>query len=142
MTPARCCSQGIGGSFGIGAFSITCLGRGRFQFEVRTGTADDLMACLTAGDRAGEAWVLQPRLVNHPDLVPIMSRGLGTIRIVTRSGQGQPRVLFALMKLTVGDNATDNFQHGLTGNLVVAIDLQTGRLSTGRGSRRRDWPVM
>jgi hypothetical protein len=46
------------------------------------------------------------------------------------------------MKIIVGDNAADNFHYGLSGNLVCAIDLHSGRLSAARGSESTDWPVI
>jgi hypothetical protein len=52
------------------------------------------------------------------------------------------KVLCACAKLPVGSNITDNFAHGSSGNLVVAVDIDTGTLSEGWRSARSDWPVM
>src|SRR5699024_9215238 len=65
-----------------------------------------------------------------------------TVRVVTAMVNRQPKILFACIKLTVGANATDNFSHGSTGNLAVAIDVRSGALAAGWCSSRRDWPLM
>jgi hypothetical protein len=53
------------------------------------------------------------------------------------------RVLYACVRLPVGTNINDNFSAGgASGNLTAAINIQTGTLSKGWGSARRDWPVM
>ena len=140
--PAALFAKQLNGTFGIGAFTIDRNGDG-FGFDGRRGSATELFGLLCSGERAASQWLIQPRLTNHPDLRPLMSpHGLGTIRIVTCMDGGRARILYALHKLTVGDNTVDNFHGGSTGNLVASIDIATGRLGSARGSARTDWPAI
>jgi len=130
----------VGGSFGKGAFVVTRQA-GAFAYQGRSGTAADLFNQLQAGVVAERAWVVQPLVENHPELRALFSPyGLGTVRLVTSIDDGKVRPVAAALKVPVGRNAADNFHLGRSGNLLAAIDLATGRLSTPRGSARRDWP--
>lgn len=91
------------------------------------------------GDRRG--WMVQPVLRNSVQMHDITSsNALATLRVVTCLDPGGPSILYAALKLVVGDNVTDNFSHGLSGNLIVPMDIQTGKLGPARGSLDRDWP--
>lgn len=74
-------------------------------------------------------YILQKYLLPHPDLDLIMPNGnLGTARILTINTDGSPYVLTSSFKIPVGDNVTDNFHFGLTGNLACSVDKDTGCL--------------
>jgi hypothetical protein len=84
-------------------------------------------------------FILQKCLLPHPKLRPIMPSGsLGTARVLTMSTDGEARVFMACLKIPTGDNSTDNFKAGLSGNLVADIDMDSGRLlrSFGPGPDR------
>lgn len=132
----------VDGTFGEGAFLATRAGR-ELAFADQQGSADTLFDYLQSHLDEQSGWLIQPRLRSHPALAPIMSPdGLGTIRAVTCMSAEGPRLLWAILKITVGANVTDNFHHGSTGNLVAPIDVASGRVSAARGSRRTDWPEM
>jgi hypothetical protein len=137
----RLFAKQLAGSLGRGAFSIEKIGP-RYTFAgVQSGDARELMEFLRHGQAVSPQWLIQPRLQNHPELAKIQSpHALGTMRLVTYMANGEAHLLYALMKLTVGSNVTDNFMHGTTGNLVAKIDINEGRLAQPRGSLRRDWP--
>ena len=131
----------IDGTFGEGAFVATRKGS-VVQFEGRSGSLQDLFAYLSETLEHEPAWLIQPRLRCHDKIASIMSRGVGTVRIVTCMDNGKGKILFALLKITVGGNAADNFHYGVTGNLLARVDLESGRLYAARGSARKDWPAM
>jgi hypothetical protein len=132
----------INRSFGDGAFTTSRAGE-RLRFADREGSLDELFGYLRAMLEQELGWLVQPRLRCHPALAEIMGpRGLGTVRAVTCMDRGKPRLLLGVLRITVGDNVTDNFHHGSTGNLVAPIDIGTGALGTARGSTRKDWPAM
>lgn len=80
-------------------------------------------------------FILQKYLLPHPKLRPIMPSGnLGTARVLTLNTDGEARVFTACFKIPTGDNATDNFHYGLTGNLVSDVDMDSGRLLKTFGS--------
>lgn len=132
----------IAGTFGEGAFTVFRNGS-HLVYGDREGSPDMLFDHLQVllEDEAG--WLIQPRLQSHHGIASIMApQGVGTIRAVTCMDRGEPRLLLAILKITVGSNVTDNFHHGSTGNLVAPIDLATGALAAARGSTRTDWPAM
>src|SRR6185369_7644687 len=54
--------------------------------------------------------ILQPRIVNHPMLLPISGRGLSTARIVTvRNTKGSIEPALACYRMPVGELVVDNF---------------------------------
>lgn len=72
----------------------------------------------------------------HPDLKIIMPRGgLGTIRLITVLKEKKPQISsISTLKIPVGNNATDNFRYGRSGNLCARIDVQTGCITNAKGS--------
>jgi len=131
----------VDGVFGEGAFTIQDIG-GRYEFGGQTGSLDD--AFRYVADRLGSTrgYLVQPQVKCHSALAAITSRGLSTIRAVTCMSQGSAKLLYAIMRITVGQNITDNFHYGSTGNLIAAIDLESGQLASAVGSLRPDWPVI
>lgn len=130
------------GSHGEGAFSLRVTGS-QLRWSGKAGSyADFFDDCLVAL-RHTDALIVQPKLVNHEHIVEFTSaRGLSTIRVVTvRSGDGID-IIGACMRIIVGESEVDTFRHGAAGNLVAAIDVASGILSTGRGSSSTAWPKM
>ena len=134
----------IDGSFGLGAFIIRQLAQDfTFGPAGTQGAVEDLYRYVLDSLKNETALLVQPRVRPHPKLLEISSaNGLATARVVTAMVENKARVLCACAKLPVGTNITDNFSHGSSGNLVVAIDTDTGTLSEGWRSARHDWPVM
>jgi len=92
-------------------------------------SVDQLLDHLSA-DKSYDTWVIQERVVNHPQLAALSgSRSVQTARTVTFVGQDrQPRVLFACFKVVASDHASDNFDYGESGNLLGNVDIETGKL--------------
>ncbi|MFP5405989.1 MAG: sugar-transfer associated ATP-grasp domain-containing protein [Gammaproteobacteria bacterium] len=134
----------LDGTHGEGAFTVLRTGE-RFSWEGRMGTAIELFAHLEDRLRREKesAWLIQPRLRSHASLASITSpSALATVRVITHLKNGVPRLLIADLKIPGGNSTVDNFALGATGNLLAAIDLDSGRLGTAWGSTRRDWPVI
>jgi hypothetical protein len=79
--------------------------------------------------------VLQVRLEADPSLVALSNtRAIQSLRLVTfLDDSAQPWVVFCKLKIVVGDNDTDNFEAGQSGNLIADIDVGSGRILTVRG---------
>lgn len=77
-------------------------------------------------------FVIQERLINHPRLLQLSdAMGLQTLRILTFvNKQGQSMILAAFFKPIVGQNITDNHDHGRTGNLLADVILDKGTLTS------------
>jgi hypothetical protein len=85
-----------------------------------------LMAHLVGRSRAG-GLLLQPRLVNHPDLADINLGTLSTLRMVTAlDEQERPELIGAVLRMpSRADSAVDNFH---AGGIAAPVDVATGRL--------------
>lgn len=112
-----------------------------WRFLDRSGCPLELYRYCTNVDDGDLGWVVQPVTHSHECLQQISSpHALSTIRAITYLKDGDFGTLWAMMRIAVGKNITDNFTHGSTGNLIAPIDLPTGKLGICRGSSRTDWP--
>jgi hypothetical protein len=87
-----------------------------------------LMAHLAEHSRVG-GLVLQPRLVNHPDLADVNLGALSTLRMVTAlDEQEQPELIGAVLRMpSRADSPVDNFH---AGGIAAPVDVATGRLGS------------
>lgn len=135
----------IDGAHGTGTFLIRRKGH-QFVFghPERSGSVGNLYTYAQEQARkGGSALLLQPRIRPHSDLLKISSaNALPTARIVTAMVDDAPQILYSCVRLSVGSSITDNFSKSMSGNLIAAIDKNTGVLSDAWGSTRTDWPVM
>jgi hypothetical protein len=72
-------------------------------------------------------YIVQPRVVNHPDLAEVNNGALATVRIVTCANEkGGFEATDAAFRMAIGNNVTvDNFH---AGGIAAAVDMKTGRL--------------
>lgn len=135
----------IDGAHGIGTFIIRRSGHHfTFGYPETEGSLEDLYRYVLDSLKTETALLVQPRLRPHPKILEISSvNALATVRLVTAMVNNKATVLYACVRLPVGTNINDNFSAGgASGNLAVAIDIDTGTLSEGWCSARSDWPVM
>lgn len=92
----------------------------------------ELYDLLSSGSHRGT--IVQERLRNHPEIQAWSSgEGLSTLRVVTVLSENRvPKLLFYLLRVSVGSNLVDNFSMGVTGNLIAYGDKHEGVL---RGAR-------
>ena len=114
---------------------------GEVRWAGRRGTFDDFLAyCLTAL-RHTKSLIVQPKLLNHQSIRDLTNAtGLSTVRVVTVRKAGAIKVIGACMRIVVGNSETDSFSHGSSGNLLAAVDLDSGKLIAARGSASKTWP--
>lgn len=128
------------GSGGSGVVRWDHLADGRWRgSNGRTFDADELDAYLTetSGSRS---LLVQPRLLNHPELHDLAGDVLTTVRILTcRTPDGGSEATNASLRVPVGQNVVDNIHQG---GIAAAVDLQTGRVGRATAlSSRSDWIV-
>lgn len=82
---------------------------------------------LQSGDSLG--WLLQEPLASHPQLAAVCGNKISSVRIHTFLGTRGPETVSALLKINAGKGDCDNFRHGESGNLLGALDLETGRIT-------------
>jgi hypothetical protein len=65
-------------------------------------------------------------IIQHPEISKICGESVNTIRIMTDSTNGVPKIVFAGMRIGNGYDHVDNFHRG---GMCVAVDIETGTLS-------------
>jgi putative polysaccharide biosynthesis protein len=138
----------------IDLFAKTVRGRGgqgaeRWDYDagrrgwVREGTLLDEVGLLNhfATLARKECYLVQPRLVNHPELQRVANGALSTVRLLTcMNERGEPEATNAVFRMAIGRNSlVDNFH---AGGIAAAIDMATGTLgrATDLGMRAdRGW---
>jgi len=131
----------VDGAHGERAFRATRGLAGTWFVEGRALRTEELYGFAIARLGADTGWLIQPVVSVHDDLLPIMPGGaLGTVRIVTYLTNDGAKPLRPIIRIPAGGNVTDNFSCGMSGNLVAAVDVDTGLLGLGKGSRQKVWP--
>ena len=115
----------VSGQRGIGVRILRRVPGGVDDNRGTTLTWMQLARDLEAGP--GETLIVQPRVFCHPDLRALSGRdALQTLRIVTLlDGEGRARVLYALLRIAVGEELMDGFRaadSGSTGNLIARVE--------------------
>jgi hypothetical protein len=92
---------------------------------------DEVLDRLAGGE---QSLLLQERLFDHDALRALSAKPvLQTMRVNTfRQSDGRCRLLFWMIKLVVGENFSDNFSGGRTGNLIAFGNPDDGRLLGAR----------
>jgi len=111
---------------------VRVLRRDRDAFaEVEGGRLDaDGLLAIMGDDPDWPAWIVQERVRNHPDLRRLSGTdALQTVRAITLVDRGgTARVIWAELRVVIGDAQVDNWRDGTTGNGLAPVDLTTGRL--------------
>lgn len=84
-------------------------------------------------------FLIQPRLMNHPELEPLSSGALCTVRVVTCFPLGgAPVEILSVLRMPVGQTDADNFD---AGGIAAPVHPETGRLgpAIARDIRRGSW---
>jgi hypothetical protein len=119
-------------SLGVYARSLRILERQEQRWCCRSGqifSSDDLYQSLTQ-DPQYDRFIFQERVSNHRDLNQVSdSEALQTVRVVTlMNSKGNLQIINALLKIVQGNNITDNFAGGDSGNLLANLDIATGQI--------------
>ena len=102
-------------------------GQGRYR-----GQAGEIVNSEWLEDRfAAESWavprLVQPRIVNHPDLEGLSNGALATVRALTCLDEhGRPELVGAVMRMAVGKNHVVDNLHA--GGIAAGVDLESGVL--------------
>lgn len=123
------------GSYGRGNTLIRHLRAENLVFGDGTETPI-LQFCESLDSGHGLGWILQEPLTPHPRIAAICGDKISGIRVHTFLSAQGPTVTKAIWKINVGKEDSDNFRHGMSGNLLAALDLQSGlvtRVVSGTG---------
>jgi hypothetical protein len=112
---------------GIGAFSLRVAG-GHLFIDRIAATLDDLASRLEG------RFLLQERVVQHPDLSVLHPSSINTLRAVTVQSDDGAHVFLTFMRVGVAGHEVDNFS---AGGMLIPVDPATGTLR-GPGLRRAE----
>jgi Sugar-transfer associated ATP-grasp len=120
---------------GNGGFgSVIADGYADRQLHLRDGSTREIGAYF-------DRWLFRAGLVfqavakPHPDIAAAIGPRLATARIFVPMLDTGPMIHRAALRIPVGTSMVDNFQHGASGNLLGAVDIERGVLSTVVGKR-------
>ena len=103
-------------------------GQGAFRLSVRDHKlfiAEQESSLSALSSQIDGTYLLQERVMQHPDLDKLFPRALNTMRIVTFNNNGQTEVFNAAMKIGTGQSNVDNWRYG---GIAVGINLDSGTL--------------
>ncbi len=116
------------GSYGRGNLLVT--GFDGNNVELGSGITEslnDLCASLDEGRTLG--WIFQEPLLPHQDIFELTkSNKISGLRIHTFLTKKDVKVTKAIFKINAGLRDSDNFEHGASGNMLAAVDVNTGKI--------------
>ena len=131
------------GSYGRGNTLIT--GAAGNRVTLGDGTQMEIGEfCRSLDDRHGLGWILQEPLSAHPLIAEKCGPKISGIRIHTFLGASGAVATKAVWKINVGRDDSDNFQHGASGNMLAAVDIESGlvsRIISGTGPKQIENPL-
>jgi Sugar-transfer associated ATP-grasp len=131
------------GSYGRGNTLVLRIDNGVLTLGDGTTVAVDEF-CAALDDGHGLGWILQEPLIPHSRIAEICGPKVSGVRVHTFLAPGGPVAVKAIWKISVGVEDSDNFRHGASGNMLAALDLETGevlRVIGGTGFDQQVDPV-
>jgi hypothetical protein len=75
---------------------------------------------------SGLGWLLQEPLESHPDIAALCGRKISSVRVHTFLTHEGPTITKVVWKINVGNQDSDNFRDGQSGNMASAVNPTTG----------------
>lgn len=122
----------IGGNAGAGSVWVEGFTDGKLQ--LRNGDAIPLSKYFERW-LSFEGIVLQAVANPHPEIFARFGPRLATARVVVLMSEDGPIIHRAALRIPAGKNMIDNFRHGASGNLLGAIEVDTGVVSNVIGKK-------
>jgi hypothetical protein len=122
----------IEGRGGIGAELWLAQPHGRYRnTKGEETTAEDLVSRVLGYSKQAD-YLIQARLVNHPELADLTPGALSTVRLLTiLNEQGEPELANAAFRMAISKTSpVDNFH---AGGIAAAVDIATGSLGAATG---------
>ena len=115
------------GGYGQGVVSVDSIDRAADRLKLSNGDELEVMQFATGlPNRAGMGYIFQERLAVHPEIRVRSGAGVAGCRLMVLMRASGPQLFRAVWKITSGDNITDNFSHGKSGNMLGSIDPDSG----------------
>jgi hypothetical protein len=122
----------IEGRGGIGAELWLAQPHGRYRSSTGDeATGEDLVSRVLGYSKQAD-YLIQARLLNHPELADLTPGALSTVRLLTiLNEQGEPEAVNAAFRMAISKTSpVDNFH---AGGIAAAVDMATGTLGAATG---------
>jgi len=116
------------GQYGKGAHLLRQANRASGRVVTQNGEVDAETFARSLETRHANGQLIQQAIPAHPDLVPVCGDRASTVRVVSIMAPQGVVPCSAVWKIPTGRNIIDNFQHGRSGNLLGAVDLERGSI--------------
>ncbi len=104
-------------------------GQGIFRLETENGVFTQNGESLSLAELekllAGDIWVIQKEMEQHPELDKFNPSAVNSIRIITMLNRGKPEFLASFLRVTIGKSHIDNWD---SGSLALGIEHEDGTL--------------
>lgn len=117
----------VAGQHGDGASAVARMDRSRDMLTTVPGEeipVEDYVARYVVPESSG--YLFQEMLRPHAEIRRMCGNKVSTVRVIVLNAGGERQVFRALWRIPVGNNITDNFLHGTSGNLMAYVDPATG----------------
>ena len=118
----------IAGSYGSGCFALEACDRESDELRLANQQVLPLEHYVDLVEQYSDGYLFQSFLRSHRLVRKVCGPTLATVRVLVLLERGETRIQRATWKIPTGSSMVDNFQHGRVGNLLAAIDLESGRV--------------
>ncbi len=116
----------VSGNNGIGAFRLEDFDRTSNEIVVNNGLRVSLDEFVSYVMSFSSGYLFQELLRPHGAIREICGESLATVRLVVLLSDTGPEIIRSVLKIPCGANVVDNFSHGSHGNLVGAVNAESG----------------
>ncbi len=115
-------------SYGSGCVRINGIDRPVKQMTLASGEPIDTDQFINGLRHFPDGYMFQEIVHPHRVIREVCGDRVASVRVVVLLGRRGPQVFRATWKIPTGKNISDNFQHGQSGNLLAAIDIEDGKV--------------
>lgn len=100
------------------------------SIELSNGRRESIQEfCNSLDDGRSLGWIFQEPLTSHSGIQRITgSTKVSGVRVHTFLSLHGVRIIRAIFKINAGLRDSDNFEHGASGNMLAAVDIDTGKI--------------
>jgi len=118
----------INSKLGLGCVDVQALDRTAGHLTLANGQTIAIDQFIEDLKQFSNGYMFQERMRPQPDIVDAFGDRIATVEVVVLAGSQGVRILRACCHLPVGNNMTNNYSFGRTGNLLAAVDPENGRI--------------
>jgi hypothetical protein len=118
----------INENFGLGCVGVTALDRAEGRLTLADGQTIAIDQYIEDLQKYANGYMFQERMRPHPVVLEAFGDRVATVRVVVLVRSRGAQILRACCYVPAGNNMTNHYFYGRTGNLLAAIDRESGRI--------------